>query len=411
MRTHIAQLLPHLVLAALALGFVQLDAITGLWRTLAQPAMITVAILSAVLALRFFRPAILLGALTLVLASLALDELPALLAEAEVDPHTLGRLLPLALPPTFALFALLPERGLRSLPGVVRLLWLPLLALLLLSLSRPPWNEKIAPVSEALLSAYLPLHSLDLLGVGEPALLLLLVSLPLLLIPWIRQADALRIAWISSLLLGMAALSSEVPEEARPWLFALAGAALLTGLFEHAHALAYRDLLTGLPGRRALMEELQRVAGTWTIAVLDIDHFKNFNDTWGHDLGDVVLQRVARALQLVGGGGRAYRLGGEEFTIVFRGRSADQAEPHLEALRKDIAAIEIDTSAEAGAGGKRRSRKKKVCVTASIGAAESNAELRSPAALLKRADQALYKAKSEGRNRVHIERMKGRKAA
>ena len=68
----------------------------------------------------------------------------------------------------------------------------------------------------------------------------------------------------------------------------------------------------------------------------DVDHFKNFNDTHGHDIGDQVLKLVAARLAEVEGGGRAFRYGGEEFCVIFDGRTAAQALPHLEAIRASI---------------------------------------------------------------------------
>ena len=92
---------------------------------------------------------------------------------------------------------------------------------------------------------------------------------------------------------------------------------LVWGLLRSSHAMAYRDELTGLPGRRALNERLKMLGGNFTIAMLDVDHFKRFNDTYGHDVGDEVLKLVASRIRRVGGGGTAYRYGGEEFCIVF----------------------------------------------------------------------------------------------
>ena len=68
----------------------------------------------------------------------------------------------------------------------------------------------------------------------------------------------------------------------------------------------------------------------------DVDHFKKFNDTYGHDVGDQVLRMVAARLKKVTGGGKAYRYGGEEFTIVFAGKTMEECQPHLEAVREAI---------------------------------------------------------------------------
>lgn len=82
-----------------------------------------------------------------------------------------------------------------------------------------------------------------------------------------------------------------------------------------AYQMAFRDELTGLPGRRALNERMQRLGRNYVIAMTDVDHFKKFNDTHGHDVGDQVLRLVASRLSKVTGGGRAHRYGGEEFAL------------------------------------------------------------------------------------------------
>ena len=100
--------------------------------------------------------------------------------------------------------------------------------------------------------------------------------------------------------------------------------------------MAFRDELTGIPSRRALNEQLAALGNRYAIAMLDVDHFKKFNDTYGHDLGDQVLKMVAAHIARVGGGGKAFRYGGEEFTVLFPGTDAEDAIPHLEALREEI---------------------------------------------------------------------------
>src|SRR4029453_2870478 len=102
---------------------------------------------------------------------------------------------------------------------------------------------------------------------------------------------------------------------------------LVFAVLEHGYDIAYRDELTGLPGRRAFNNVMAQLGGTYAIAMCDVDHFKKFNDTYGHDTGDQVLRMVAAQLSQVGGRGRAFRYGGEEFLVGFRGRSAKEAEP------------------------------------------------------------------------------------
>jgi len=110
-------------------------------------------------------------------------------------------------------------------------------------------------------------------------------------------------------------------------LFTLAGIVLLTAVAQESYRLAFIDELTGLPGRRALMHDLTALRGVYTVAMLDVDHFKKFNDTYGHDVGDQVLKMVAAQMMRVTGGGRAFRYGGEEFTVLFPRKGAEEAGP------------------------------------------------------------------------------------
>ncbi len=172
--------------------------------------------------------------------------------------------------------------------------------------------------------------------------------------------------------------------------------------------MAFRDELTGIPSRRALNERLSGLGRTYTVAMVDVDHFKKFNDTYGHDLGDQVLKMVAAQIADVSGGGKAYRYGGEEFTILFPGKEAAEALPHLEALRREIESYRLALRGtdrpKKSKGGKRQRGgwrgKDAVSVTVSIGVAERNDRLDTPQAVIEAADRALYRAKDRGRNRV-----------
>src|SRR5437764_43322 len=116
---------------------------------------------------------------------------------------------------------------------------------------------------------------------------------------------------------------------------------LATAVIENSYLLAYHDELTSLPSRRAFNDALLRLKAPYSIAVVDIDHFKRFNDTYGHDTGDQVLRMVASNLARVTGGGRAYRCGGEEFNILFPGKNTPDVLDHLERLRENIQASEF----------------------------------------------------------------------
>lgn len=183
---------------------------------------------------------------------------------------------------------------------------------------------------------------------------------------------------------------------------------IAAGVAHEAYQMAFRDELTGLPGRRALNERMQRLGRNYVLAMSDVDHFKRFNDTHGHDVGDQVLRLVASKLSKVSGGGRAYRYGGEEFAVVFAGKTLDECMPHLEVIREVIANYSIqlrnreNRPQDDQQGRQRRagSGASAVSVTISIGVAERQAEHRNPDEVLKSADEALYNAKSAGRNCV-----------
>lgn len=158
--------------------------------------------------------------------------------------------------------------------------------------------------------------------------------------------------------------------------------------------------LTGLPNRRALDDALKGLPGRWSLSMVDVDHFKKFNDTWGHDVGDQVLRRVAMALQGVGGRGKAYRYGGEEFSVLFPHDDQDRAAAAIEEVREKIAATPFQVRGQRKGPKKRGTQKargeQRITVSAGLAAADGEA----PSRVFKRADQALYKAKKKGRNRL-----------
>jgi len=188
------------------------------------------------------------------------------------------------------------------------------------------------------------------------------------------------------------------------------GAVVLIAFVQESHRLAFRDELTGLPGRRALDEQLRALGPRYTIAMIDVDHFKKFNDTHGHDIGDQVLRLVAARLAEVGGGGMAFRYGGEEFSVLFPERALKEALPFIEATREAIERYRMAVRSEERprrqeAGIRRRGDApptKLLSVTVSMGAAEPEVERQPPSQVLKAADEALYRAKQGGRNRVSL---------
>lgn len=163
--------------------------------------------------------------------------------------------------------------------------------------------------------------------------------------------------------------------------------------------LAFIDGLTGIGNRRALDRDLPRSCDEartrqveLSVVSVDVDHFKEINDTFGHVAGDEVLQEVARRLAAhCRAGDVVTRFGGDEFVAVLVGVDADTASLIAERLRTDIADADIATSVGP------------VPVTVSVGVA-ADADVEDPDTLLRRADLALYVAKAAGRNGVGHDR-------
>jgi diguanylate cyclase (GGDEF)-like protein len=241
---------------------------------------------------------------------------------------------------------------------------------------------------------------------GMPQLAALSVSILISILCFRRRPQPLEAAFFWVILLTVLPFNLQLETQHTLLFFCLAVLALLTGLIESSHNMAYIDELTGIPGRRALNEALKRLGRRYSLAMLDIDHFKKFNDKHGHEVGDQVLKMVAGRLARVGGGGRAFRYGGEEFAVVFSGRKSEEVLTELEKLRRNVAAAAFVPRSKdrpikkPGKTPPKNSTSSSLSVTISIGAAEPSPEQRSPELVLHAADQALYRAKQQGRNRL-----------
>jgi diguanylate cyclase (GGDEF)-like protein len=177
----------------------------------------------------------------------------------------------------------------------------------------------------------------------------------------------------------------------------------IIALLKDSYSMAYIDTLTGIPARRALEEAFLKLGSKYTLAMVDIDFFKKFNDTYGHDVGDDVLKLVAEQLNAIKGGGKAFRYGGEEFTILFANKTHNEILVYLEDVRKSIEkrAFTIrDKNRPKEKPEKKVKQKnlKKVKLTVSIGVAHAPTDGKTSQEIIKKADISLYKAKENGRN-------------
>jgi GGDEF domain-containing protein len=324
--------------------------------------------------------------------------------------------------------SVLRERGVLTLYGVRRM------GSIALQASLTAWVVVAQQTALVEWARWRLLDTAALSGALMPQLALLLLAAGVVagVAGAVRRGSAIDAGFAVALVcFALACESVRVPYHSGVYL-AAAAAALAVAVVHEAFRLAFRDELTGLPSRRALEERLLSLPAEFTVAMLDVDHFKRFNDRHGHELGDQVLRMVAAKLQRVGGGGRAYRYGGEEFAVLFPGRKLHQAWPHLEALRKAIAGHAVvvrtqprddavpayfpreaarrpqsDAAPTAGAPGALdrpmtpdRVTAQSAVVTVSIGVAQRKPQHASARDVLQAADKALYRAKHGGRNRV-----------
>lgn len=318
-------------------------------------------------------------------------------------------------PINFILITLMHERGftVESISPIVLLLFVESLTVAVF------WGSSNGRPSPLVHAGHLG----DPLSLPRSAVLVLASAVVLLLVRFFLTRKPVESALLWSICSVAFALRATQSPRLSILYWTTAACILAVSIVENSYLLAYHDELTTLPSRRAFNDALLRLRDPYSIAVVDIDHFKRFNDTYGHDTGDQVLRLVAAKLARVDGGGEAYRCGGEEFMILFPGKTTNDVLAHLEDLRANIELSEFrvrgNDRREALRGpdrrnerGRGRTRKGHVIrqlveekaadvlhVTVSMGVASSGAKS-VPDSVVKEADKALYRAKENGRNRV-----------
>jgi diguanylate cyclase (GGDEF)-like protein len=374
------------------------------WAVVGQSASIirsyayVVLAVGVLLSWRLHRSRLLLTLLALALASAALLLAPASSRAALATSRLLFGATAVLLPINLALLAFLPERGIWTNAGLIR-------GGAVLGQAFGVWQlVRAEPVlSRTLIEpALIPKTLIAWSHLPQPALLAFVAAFGVLAVRLVRRPEPLARGAVWALCATALALQAWPARSTSLLYLTTAGLIVVIATLESVYSMAYRDELTGLLGRRALNEAVLRLGDKYTAAIIDIDHFKQFNDRYGHAVGDQVLRMVATRLAAVNGGAKAFRSGGEEFTILFDGTKLAEATAHLEAVRRAVA-----ESSFVVRGADRRRRRAKigasrggVKVTISIGAAESNGRLGTPDEVIAAADKALYRAKDGGRNRV-----------
>ncbi len=298
----------------------------------------------------------------------------------------------------YLLLYALQERGLFSLFGLLR----SGIALGILGISYYGLNHFSSNLHTALNTPLLPTFLHKITQASDFIFILAIIALLFIfLVSLLFEAQTQKAPfWMLTALM----FSFLVMQEAQSFiLFSLLSALIaMSALVHDAYKMAYIDTLTGIPSRRALEERFLRLGSHYVIAMVDIDFFKKFNDTFGHDIGDDVLKLVAKELNHVKNGGKAFRYGGEEFTILFNGKKKEECIMALEEVREAIfrrgfIIRDKNRPAKSSKATKTNPSPKKERLSVSIGVALSQ-KGKTPQEIIKEADDALYKAKESGRN-------------
>jgi diguanylate cyclase (GGDEF)-like protein len=305
------------------------------------------------------------------------------------------------LPMLFLFLTVLPDRGIISVRAI------PAYSILLLVIGFSVFAATRSPdwVAKILLTDWLPAQYFDWTRLSQSALIMSVLALNYMLVLCILQPSPHMSAGFGVLILMIAQMHFGDNSRSLDVFSSIALLMCLYAIMQESWRMAYLDELTGLPGRRALREKFQKMGGLYTVAMLDVDHFKKFNDTYGHDTGDSVLRMIASKMTRVSGGGVSYRYGGEEFSIIFTGKYANDSRPYLDELRETIAKSPFVINRISRRKNDEKTipvKRKSVKVTVSIGVADSSGEIESPWDVLKLADKALYRAKNKGRDLVSV---------
>ena len=299
-------------------------------------------------------------------------------------------LLSLLIPVLILTIVLLPVYGIFSVKSI------PLYVIYLVSVLAFMWIDKNSPmwVTEFIQTSILPEKYFDWSILPQLLVILHLFVFLFVFSIWIYKQDTLFANALGIYIFLLLAIYMR--SQGKDMVILMSGAMLLNlfSILKDSWSMAYLDELTQLPGRRALNEKLAGLVGIYTIAMVDIDFFKKFNDKYGHDVGDDALKMVASKLKSSINGGIVYRFGGEEFCIVFGNKDLSLVKEILENVRQQIEQSKFIVNR-----GKDSKAKKSVPITISIGAADS-VQINSSTDVLKKADKALYKAKQKGRNCV-----------
>ena len=320
--------------------------------------------------------------------------------ELKVDSQLAYLLLVLLVPINYLFNFLSRERGILNQYGIRRFIILAIQLYGVAWLLEHPYPEvkeyfNFSPFNHALLNAT---------DISQPLVAALLITALIILFKLLQTANILVSGILSSLLAITTALHFYQQPQIATLFILLAGLLILLSIIINAYSLAYLDELTNLPSRRALSQNMSTLGKHYCVAMVDVDHFKKFNDKYGHDIGDQVLKKLASQLRQVRGG-KSFRYGGEEFTVLFPNKNLHEATLFCNELCRKVENSPFMLRNKKRPKTKKSKQRKQpvatpLTITISIGVAERSQELSTAEEVIKQADKLLYKAKKNGRNQV-----------
>lgn len=309
----------------------------------------------------------------------------------------------IVIPLSFVLLAVAEEKGITSKHGLIK--GLVLIALILIVLvdagSKNPFLAKLKP------ARLLFGGTENIQGIPGLSVFLFVLCLCVMMVNYLIKSAAMDMAFTGISMGCFVILHFTEYPDVLSIFYSAVFLIFIIALFEASYSLAFSDPLTGILSRRAMEHEILRLGNRYTIAIIDIDHFKRINDKYGHKVGDDVLKMVAAIIEYNVSGGKAFRYGGEEFVVIYPKRQVKEIINQLDNLRIKVERRPfILRSADRPknkpkrrtayySGGDRES----VNVTVSIGIA-CKRESMTAADVIDEADKALYRAKRNGRNCV-----------
>lgn len=323
--------------------------------------------------------------------------------DLKVDAQMAYLLLVALIPINYLLNFLLKERGILNQFGIRRFVFLGAQLYCIAWFLEHPYP----PLKDLLTIVYFNHDIFSLTSITQPLVAAILISGLFMLFKLLQTSSILVSGMLSSLIAITTALHFYQQPQLASIFTIIAGLLIIISITINAYSLAYLDELTNLPSRRAMTQNISTLGKKYSIAMVDVDHFKKFNDKYGHDIGDQVLKKLASQLRQVRGG-KAFRYGGEEFTIIFPNKTLSEAEMFCIDLCKKVENSPFMLRNKKRPKIKKEQVKKKqrdaipLTITISIGLAERTNDLATSDEVIKQADKALYKAKKNGRNQVAI---------